>query len=135
VKELMTSKQKSVRVTAENLAITSACPSTATAKIEAEDMVGMVTGLAWTDVGGELLTHRRRDDAGQGPHDRHRQPARRDEGIDLGGGVVCALPGGSHSASSRRCSTGATSTCTSEGATPEGRPVGGRPPWSQPLFR
>jgi ATP-dependent Lon protease len=25
-------------------------------EIEAEDMIGMVTGLAWTDVGGELLT-------------------------------------------------------------------------------
>ena len=38
--------------------------------------------------------HRRRHDARQGPHDRHRQSARRDEGIDLGGGVLRALARG-----------------------------------------
>ncbi len=37
--------------------------------------------------------HRGRHDARQGPHDGHRQPARRDEGIDLGGGVLCADAG------------------------------------------
>src|SRR6266446_2974840 len=56
VKELMTSKQKSVRVTAENLADYVGVPKHRHGEIEAEDMVGMVTGLAWTDVGGELLT-------------------------------------------------------------------------------
>ncbi|HWL20912.1 MAG TPA: endopeptidase La, partial [Bradyrhizobium sp.] len=56
VKELMTSKQKSVRVTAENLGDYVGVPKHRHGEIEAEDMVGMVTGLAWTDVGGELLT-------------------------------------------------------------------------------
>jgi ATP-dependent Lon protease len=56
VKELMTSKQKSVDVTAENLADYVGVPKHRHGEIEAEDMVGMVTGLAWTDVGGELLT-------------------------------------------------------------------------------
>src|SRR5262252_8976600 len=56
VKELMTSKKKSVEVTAENLADYVGVPKHRHGEIEAEDMVGMVTGLAWTDVGGELLT-------------------------------------------------------------------------------
>src|SRR5260221_302809 len=56
VKELMISKQKPVRVTAENVADYFGVPKQRHAEIEAEDMVGMVTGLAWTDVGGELLT-------------------------------------------------------------------------------
>ena len=34
---------------------------------------------------------RSRDDARQGPHDGDRQPARRDEGVDLGGGVLRPL--------------------------------------------
>jgi ATP-dependent Lon protease len=56
VKELMTSKKKSVRVAAENLGDYVGVPKHRHGEIEAEDMVGMVTGLAWTDVGGELLT-------------------------------------------------------------------------------
>jgi ATP-dependent Lon protease len=56
VKELMTSKKKSVRVTAENLSDYVGVPKHRYGEVEAEDMVGMVTGLAWTDVGGELLT-------------------------------------------------------------------------------
>jgi ATP-dependent Lon protease len=56
VKELMTSKQKSVHVTAEKLADYVGVPKHRHGEIEPEDMVGMVTGLAWTDVGGELLT-------------------------------------------------------------------------------
>ena len=34
----------------------SACRSIATARSRTNDQVGVVTGLAWTDVGGELLT-------------------------------------------------------------------------------
>jgi ATP-dependent Lon protease len=56
VKELMTSKQKSVHVTTGNLSDYVGVPKHRHGEIEAEDMVGMVTGLAWTDVGGELLT-------------------------------------------------------------------------------
>jgi ATP-dependent Lon protease len=56
VKELMTSKKKSVKVTAENLSDYLGVPKYRYGEIEEEDQIGVVTGLAWTDVGGELLT-------------------------------------------------------------------------------
>jgi ATP-dependent Lon protease len=56
VKELMISKKKSVKVTAKNLGDYLGVPKYRYGEVEAEDLVGVVTGLAWTDVGGELLT-------------------------------------------------------------------------------
>jgi ATP-dependent Lon protease len=56
VKELMTSKKKSITVTAESLGDYLGVPKFRHGEIESEDLIGMVTGLAWTDVGGELLT-------------------------------------------------------------------------------
>jgi ATP-dependent Lon protease len=56
VKELMLSKKKSVKVTAENLSEYLSVPKYRYGEIEDEDQVGVVTGLAWTEVGGELLT-------------------------------------------------------------------------------
>ena len=56
VKELMTSKKKSIAVTAASLGDYLGVPKYRYGEIESEDLVGMVTGLAWTDVGGELLT-------------------------------------------------------------------------------
>ena len=56
VKELTISKKKSVAVTAANLGDFLGVAKYRYGEIEAEDLVGMVTGLAWTDVGGELLT-------------------------------------------------------------------------------
>src|SRR5712672_2280500 len=56
VKELMTSKKKNVRVTAENLSDYLSVPKYRYGEVEEVDQIGVVTGLAWTDVGGELLT-------------------------------------------------------------------------------
>jgi ATP-dependent Lon protease len=56
VKELMTSKKKSIAVTATSLGDYLGVPKYRYGEIEAEDLIGVVTGLAWTDVGGELLT-------------------------------------------------------------------------------
>jgi ATP-dependent Lon protease len=56
VKELMTSKKKSITVTVESLAEYLGVPKYRYGEIEVEDLIGVVTGLAWTDVGGELLT-------------------------------------------------------------------------------
>src|SRR5450759_4433956 len=56
VKELILSEKKSVKASADNLAEYLGVPKYRYGEIEAEDLVGMVTGLAWTDVGGEALT-------------------------------------------------------------------------------
>jgi ATP-dependent Lon protease len=56
VKELMISKKKSVKVTEKNLEEFLGVPKFRYGEIESDDQIGIVTGLAWTDVGGELLT-------------------------------------------------------------------------------
>ena len=43
-------------ITAENLADYLGVPRFRYGQVEADDQVGVVTGLAWTEVGGELLT-------------------------------------------------------------------------------
>ncbi|MEZ5839652.1 MAG: endopeptidase La [Hyphomicrobiales bacterium] len=56
VKELLTSGIKEIRVTEENLETFLGVPRYRYGQAELEDQVGVVTGLAWTEVGGELLT-------------------------------------------------------------------------------
>ncbi|MFG1298816.1 endopeptidase La [Xanthobacter sp. V3C-3] len=56
VKELMLAKKKSVKVTAKNIEDFLGAPRFRYGEMETEDQVGVVTGLAWTEVGGELLT-------------------------------------------------------------------------------
>jgi ATP-dependent Lon protease len=56
IKELLTSDAKTVKITAENLEIYLGVPRYRYGEIEREDQVGVVTGLAWTEFGGELLT-------------------------------------------------------------------------------
>ena len=56
VKEIVTSKTKKVAITRKNLEKFSGVPKFRYGETEAEDMVGVVTGLAWTEVGGEILT-------------------------------------------------------------------------------
>src|SRR6266849_1166283 len=56
VKELMLSEKKSVKASADNLADYLGVPKFRYGEVEDKDQIGIVTGLAWTDVGGELLT-------------------------------------------------------------------------------
>ncbi|MGO4386317.1 endopeptidase La [Microvirga sp. 2YAF29] len=56
VKEILLSKVPSVEVTTDNLPEFLGPPRYRYGEAETEDSVGTVTGLAWTEVGGELLT-------------------------------------------------------------------------------
>jgi ATP-dependent Lon protease len=56
VKELMVSGTTSVRITAAKVQEFLGVPKHRYGEAELEDQVGVVTGLAWTEVGGEILT-------------------------------------------------------------------------------
>ena len=56
VKEILIKKVASIAVTDANLADYLGVPKYRFGQAEEEDQVGAVTGLAWTEVGGELLT-------------------------------------------------------------------------------
>ena len=56
VKEIVTTKVKKVAVTRKNLDKYAGVKKFRFGEAETEDMVGAVTGLAWTEVGGEILT-------------------------------------------------------------------------------
>jgi ATP-dependent Lon protease len=56
VKEIVTKKAKKVAFTKKNLEKYAGVHRHRYGETESEDMVGVVTGLAWTEVGGEILT-------------------------------------------------------------------------------
>jgi len=56
VKEILITKSKTVTVTPENLGDFLGVPKFRYGELEDADQVGVATGLAWTEVGGELLT-------------------------------------------------------------------------------
>ena len=56
VKELMTGKKKMVHVSQKNLSEYAGVPRYTFGMAEQEDQVGVTTGLAWTEVGGEMLS-------------------------------------------------------------------------------
>ncbi|MBN8929124.1 MAG: endopeptidase La [Rhodospirillales bacterium 69-11] len=56
VKEIVTKKAAKISITRKNLEKYAGVKKFRFGETEAEDMVGVVTGLAWTEVGGEILT-------------------------------------------------------------------------------
>jgi ATP-dependent Lon protease len=56
VKEIVSGKAQSIAVTVENLGLYAGVRKFRYGEIEGSDQVGVVTGLAWTEVGGETLT-------------------------------------------------------------------------------
>ena len=56
VKQILTTDKKNVVVSADNVPDFLGVPRYRFGEAESEDQVGVVTGLAWTEVGGELLT-------------------------------------------------------------------------------
>jgi ATP-dependent Lon protease len=56
VREIVSKKAKKIAVNVKNLEKFAGVRKFRYGEAEAEDMVGVVTGLAWTEVGGEILT-------------------------------------------------------------------------------
>ncbi len=56
VKDLVSGKASAIKVTRKNLKTYAGVPRYRFGEAETEDLVGMTTGLAWTEVGGELLS-------------------------------------------------------------------------------
>jgi ATP-dependent Lon protease len=56
IKEIVTKKSKKVAITSKNLGKYAGVQKYRYGDLEDTDMVGVVTGLAWTEVGGEILT-------------------------------------------------------------------------------
>ncbi len=73
---------------------------------------GQVVGLAWTEVGGDLLTIEAALMPGKGNITTHRLAGRRDEGIDRGRAHRGAQPRAPPGHRRRRCSRRRTSTST-----------------------
>ncbi len=66
VKELVTTRKKKIKVTEKTLEDFLGVPRFRFGEAEREDQVGVVTGLAWTEAGGELLTIEAVDMPGKG---------------------------------------------------------------------
>lgn len=56
VRHLSSPKHKSLKLTTKNLGKFAGIPRYRHGEVDIEDMVGVTTGLAWTEVGGELLS-------------------------------------------------------------------------------
>ena len=57
VKEIVTKKiEQKIEIARKNVETFAGVKKFRFGETEAEDMVGVVTGLAWTEVGGEILT-------------------------------------------------------------------------------
>ena len=56
IKEILKEKKEQVHITRRNLAKFAGVHKFRFGEVEDDDLVGVVTGLAWTEVGGELLT-------------------------------------------------------------------------------
>ena len=56
VKEILVGTTAAVKVTPQNLEQYLGVPKYRYGEVELEDQVGIVTGLAWTEVGGDILT-------------------------------------------------------------------------------
>ena len=55
VKKVVSGEEKEVKVSKKNLSDFLGVPKFKSGELESEDRVGIVTGLAWTEYGGEIL--------------------------------------------------------------------------------
>jgi ATP-dependent Lon protease len=111
------SNTSKVRSTTRTSRTSWACASTAYGKATKENQVGQVVGLAWTEVGGDLLTIEAANMPGKGKIIRTGSAGRCDEGVHPGRPHRGAQPCRSW-ASRTTCSRSATSTSTCPMAPP-----------------
>ncbi len=104
---------------------TSACRKFRTGKAEKEDEVGLATGLAWTELGGELLATEATVMPGKGKLDHHRQARRGDAGVGAGGDELRALARRALRPRHEVLREGRHPRPLPRGRDPQGRPVGG----------
>ena len=93
---------------------------------EKKNEIGLTTGLAWTEVGGEVLSTEATLMQGTRPPDAYRQARRRDAGIGAGRDELHSFAQPSVSACPRISTATWTFTCTCpEGAIPKDGPSAG----------
>ena len=90
VKEIVTKKTKKVAITMKNLEKFAGIRRFRYGEAESEDMVGVVTGLAWTEVGGEILTIESVTVPGKGNVKHTGKLGRCDAGECVGRAVLCS---------------------------------------------
>ncbi len=81
------------KITAEKVTEYLGVPRFRPSMAEEKEEIGVATGLAWTEVGGEILVTEATLDARPRPPDAHRQARRRHAGISAGGDELGALEG------------------------------------------
>ena len=84
-------KQYSIEVTPENVNEFLGVIKYREVWAEKKNEIGLATGLAWTEVGGQVLSTEATHHAGQGTADADRQAGRRHAGIGAGGHELRAL--------------------------------------------
>ena len=106
-------------------ATTWASPATATSRQEERNEIGMATGLAWTEVGGEILPIEVTLMPGKGAPAPHRQAGRRDAGVGPRRHVLRALAGRGARHRPRLQPPARHPHPRARGGHPQGRPLGG----------
>ena len=84
--------QTSEEITADKVTQYLGVPRYRPTLAEEQNEIGVATGLAWTEVGGEILVTEATLMPGRGQVDADRQARRRDAGVGAGGDELCALP-------------------------------------------
>ena len=115
-------------ITAENLNEFLGVPKFRDSAVHEKSEVGLVTGLAWTEVGGSILAHRSAGARRQRQAHPHRPARRRDAGVGAGRALLHPQPRRSTSA----CRATSTATSTSTSTCPRARSPRTAPPPASP---
>ena len=92
VKVIALGECERVKLTRRNLEKFAGVPRYRFGELEQDDLVGVATGLAWTEVGGELLSIEAVTVPGKGKVISTGRLGRCHEGVDPGGRILCEKP-------------------------------------------